>query len=538
MYELLIVDDETHIANGIKASMDWNLFGISTVHVAYSAKQAREIFGQSPIDIVICDIEMPEEDGFVLLTWIKAHYPTTEVIFLTCHAEFRYAQKAIQLGSMDYILKPVPNHVLESLMTKVIDKILNDRKLTEFTETYKHYANLWSAHQPLLIERFWWDLLNYNISPNLERIMERVTALNIPIRENAQFIPILISVQRWQKTLTVREEQIMEYALRKAAEETLLVNGRQGQVLSINQGKLLAIIALDDPDHDMGRFRKECESYIAACNQYLYCHLSCYIGKYVFVQDMNEIYQNLIQMDKQNVTCHNWVFQCEDNQVHTLTDLNVQHNHMSLWSELLKHGNKEQVVNDALKVLESWQGVEGLDYKVLQIFYQDFLQMVHHILKQKEVLSYQVLSEQISPERSLVATRSVIDLQDWVNEIVDKVFEYMQSMDKNLKVVDKIKHYVSQNIDRDFSRQDLADHVQLSPDHVVKLFKKETGTLISNYILQERMNKASALLVRSNIPISEISLIVGYSNFSYFSKVFKSVTSLNPQEYRKQHQII
>jgi two-component system response regulator YesN len=253
---------------------------------------------------------------------------------------------------------------------------------------------------------------------------------------------------------------------------------------------------------------------------------------------MNEIYGNLIEMDKHNVTCHNWVFLYEENQVPTLTDLTVQHTHMSVWSELLKHGNKEQVVNEALKVIESWRGMEGLDYKVLQVFYQDFLQMVHHVLKQKEVLGYKILSDQISPERSIVATRSVVDLQDWVKEIVDKVFEYVQSLDKNLKVVDKIKHYVLQNIDRDFSRQNLADYVQLSPDHVVKLFKKETGTLISDYILKERMNKASSLLVRSNIPISEISLLVGYSNFSYFSKVFKSVTRLNPQEYRKQHQII
>lgn len=161
---VLIVDDEIHAAHGIETGIDWAKLGVTQVYVAYNIRQAKEIYTSQAISLMICDIEMPQGNGIDLLTWVKEHYPATVSLFLTCHADFEYAKKALQLGSLDYLLKPVRYTELEAVLHKAIQKIESDSEAVKFTETLKHYYQLWSAHHPLLVERFWLDLIHQTVS--------------------------------------------------------------------------------------------------------------------------------------------------------------------------------------------------------------------------------------------------------------------------------------------------------------------------------------------------------------------------------------
>ena len=61
-------------------------------------------------------------------------------------------------------------------------------------------------------------------------------------------------------------------------------------------------------------------------------------------------------------------------------------------------------------------------------------------------------------------------------------------------------------------------------------------TAFRNLKFLEKMNMARTLLERSNLSISIVASKVGYDNFSHFSKMFKKLTDMTPQEYRKEHQ--
>ena len=69
---------------------------------------------------------------------------------------------------------------------------------------------------------------------------------------------------------------------------------------------------------------------------------------------------------------------------------------------------------------------------------------------------------------------------------------------------------------------------------MARIFKKEVGISISAYILQKRVEEARNLLVHSDLPINTVSIYVGYSNFSYFTKMFKDNTGYSPLEYRRK----
>lgn len=103
---LLIVDDQKTIVKGLRDGIDWKAAGIDEVHTACSAREAKLVLMNFDIEILLTDIEMPEENGMELLEWTKTRYPEIVAIFLTSHADFEYARQALKLGSFDYILQP------------------------------------------------------------------------------------------------------------------------------------------------------------------------------------------------------------------------------------------------------------------------------------------------------------------------------------------------------------------------------------------------------------------------------------------------
>lgn len=80
---------------------------IDQIYVAYNAAMAREILKEKTVDLVICDIEMPQENGIHLLEWVREQEIKTEFVFLTSHEKFEYAYGAVQNGAANYLLKPI-----------------------------------------------------------------------------------------------------------------------------------------------------------------------------------------------------------------------------------------------------------------------------------------------------------------------------------------------------------------------------------------------------------------------------------------------
>ena len=124
--KLLIVDDQKTVVDGLLKNIDWEKIGISSVIGAYSSSEARNILTEQVVDVMLCDIEMPRENGLSLFKWIREQNIHTRCIFLTAHAEFTYAQKSITLGAFDYILQPAPYTVIRTAVEKAVQEIRNE----------------------------------------------------------------------------------------------------------------------------------------------------------------------------------------------------------------------------------------------------------------------------------------------------------------------------------------------------------------------------------------------------------------------------
>ncbi|WP_141499964.1 response regulator [Paenibacillus luteus] len=528
MYQILIVDDEIHAVEGICSGVDWDKLRITAVFKAYTVKQAKDVFEQERIDIMLCDIEMPQASGLELTEWVRERYPKTETIILTCHADFKYAKQALQLGSFDYILKPVPFGELEQVIERAKEKL---NKESEMNQNSK-FGQFWYQHQPMLIERFWQDILNQTVPSNPKSISRAAADRNIPYVEDMKFIPILVSIQRWHKPLSLRDEKLLEYGLKNSAEEILLSSRQDRLFFSLSSTKMLAIFSVDGHQQYLSELEEAGQRYIEACSRYLYCDISCYIGEKVYGHEMLGLVTKLNEMERNNVAYSNKVFLLSTPHVHSsqykLADI-------SLWSVMLKEGAFDEVLIEAIHYINGLEK-EVWNADLLNRFYQDFQQMMHYVLQTKGIQAHQLFSDPYSQEIGTNANRSVTDLQEWVKHIVIKAKEYVISLDLTQSVVQRVIQFINLHISEDLSREEIANHVYLNPDYLTRIFKRETGMAISDYLFHERLKIAKELLAKTDMQIGAIASHIGYANFSYFSRTFKKHTNLNPNEYRQLYQ--
>ncbi|UJF34963.1 helix-turn-helix domain-containing protein [Paenibacillus hexagrammi] len=532
MYTALIVDDEIFAVKGILSGVNWQQLGIHDVYEAYHATMAKERLQTTPVDVIICDIEMPDETGLELVEWIKIHYPEIIVIFLTCHADFSFAQKAIQLGSYDYLLKPVIFSDLEQILHGALDSINERREQKETADQLKKYQLMWEQKKTALIERFWQDILCQRLLLSHQTLEAAIEELQIPLATHTDIRLILISVEQWEKLFTARDEEIMSFALRNAAEE-ILIGTRSGHVVEDHKGNMIVLLynVVMDPDQEQEQeLLDACSRYMKACREYLYCVLSCYVGESVPLVDMMKSYHLLLEWEHKNVI--------QTNQVLLYREYGSSHHHglqsFSLieWADWFEKGDREK-----LHELVERQMMEFHEQKVtietLEAYYHSFLQVVYYVLHRKGLQVQMLYKDGAMAELSLV-TRSLSHLEQWMKQMIGSVMNLLFSKRPPNSIVQKMKDYIAANLEVDFSREDLAEHVFLNPAYISRLFRAETDMSLSDYILQERMKQASELLLSTDQPVSQIAVNLGYGNFSYFARMFKRVYGVTPQEYRKK----
>ena len=154
---ILLVDDEYYLVQGVKSLIEQNSFGIDTILTAYSAQQAREVYETQDIDILLADVEMPKEDGLSLVRWVRENGYESVNILLTGHESFQYARTAIELGVLEYLVKPATAENLSAVLSRAVTGI----RRREEEELIRQQTNM---------ALFWRSLYNGSLTPDPDSI--------------------------------------------------------------------------------------------------------------------------------------------------------------------------------------------------------------------------------------------------------------------------------------------------------------------------------------------------------------------------------
>ena len=164
-YQILLVDDEPLAIKGLENGVDWRLLGIERLYKAGSMREALDTLCRSHIDLMICDIEMPGGSGMELIKCVKEKYPDVQCIFYTCHVDFNYCQKAIQLGALDYVIKPIPYYELEDIIKKALKIVEKGRKTKDLENIWDNYTDSAKTESPVeKVKQIIMDNLSVDVS--------------------------------------------------------------------------------------------------------------------------------------------------------------------------------------------------------------------------------------------------------------------------------------------------------------------------------------------------------------------------------------
>ena len=119
MYNLIIVDDELEIKNGLCNYFPWNEIGFQVAGQFSNGLEAFQYLLEFPADIVLCDIRMPFMTGIDLARELRERKINVDIVFLSGYREFDYAQQALIYGVKNYIVKPTKYRELVDVFTRI-----------------------------------------------------------------------------------------------------------------------------------------------------------------------------------------------------------------------------------------------------------------------------------------------------------------------------------------------------------------------------------------------------------------------------------
>lgn len=529
---ILLVDDDIYLVEAIKTMIHWEKLGIDEVYTANSMGQAKKILVQIPMELMVCDIEMPQGSGLELMEWCRSENITMEIAVLSSYAKFEYARQAIKLGGYDYLLKPLPYDELEIILEKMVGKVMERRKSLEVQNAYERL----NRNQDQLSSVFWQNVLN-EVSPShwaqgknqgeddrkIRKEYEARGNLDFSVEEG-RFLVVVIDILDYQVIYETLEKGMDSFTIKDVLSETGHKHGYQ------------ALFFMEKERDDLKRWHVIfqvletadakavfAQDLVLILSRSMTDQLKCYFGSASGIGELSEQTAAMGRMAENYVNTKEQIFYLDQ---YIWKDIAAVREPFLQWMGMIS--------------AEDYEGVQKSIHHFLtqksfgDSFGTEFLYMIDHL--------YQEM--QIQPDTIIELVESMKERHMTAQSLERMAFEQLDCMRKKLKqhkmegedcICYKVKAYIEEHLAEDLNRNSFSEAFYLNPDYLARLFKQAEGISIGNYLIQARMNFAKKQLEDSRQPVNFIAVQCGYTNFSYFSKLFRKCTGYTPNEYRKHN---
>lgn len=525
---VLIVDDQVSVLNGILSGVHFKELGIDVVRSAASSKQALEVFEEIPIDIMLADIEMPGENGLELNRQVQQLYPDTLRILLTSHAEFAYAQESVKLGCFDYLLQPAPYEVIEECLRRALQHIYQQRKRAKLQQ----YGQLLETNET--------DLMNHVVTKLFSRIPEDVNAsleflnqMGYPIDKEKRIQVVIINVQSFRNSdVPIFSEKSIHKAISNALKQAKIIYPIL-KLSTVSRFRQFVLVLFSATNEDITLSLEQYQAFYDMLRAELPDEtLTCYVGNWAPCKDVRDEMKLIHRYIDENISNTEGILFTSGQASAATTTTNLAES-AERWETLIAAGQKrilEYEIEDFLKntVLNSKNKFmalcelhQQLTHIFLGFFYDNNADMSDLFHSDYTYTDYMDSFKDIDSLRKGVS---------FMLSAVDTI--HKSNMPKS--DVEKAKTYIANNITSPITVKDVAEHVNLSAEYFTKLFKRETGQNVKEYIALSKVSAAKEMLEHSQLSVGMIALELGYSYFSHFTQVFKKYEHMTPSEYRNQ----
>lgn len=502
---ILIIDDEFIMRQGMKHMMDWEENGFQIIGEASNGQEGLDMIKQHKPNIILSDIVTPVMDGMDFTKIVQQKYPEIQIIILSSYDNFEYVKSTLLSGAADYILKPTlnPKDLLAVLkraasripgLTLCIDKEVNygyrmERYLLGFDPIFDK-----AIFEPLF-PNICYRLFGINLKQNDSRHREVNHIVKSKIED------FFNGIEEYNHLSIFLNDEILCCIInyRFSDEEQLILNLRN-LVKEINRIEEHSFFVLGQ--------------------------------KFSYLEEIKEVYQQdfLPNLDR--------FFYAKD--------IELMRTDTDCWQE------KEMYRFDFKKFTNYLnEGLFESAFQLLQIYVSAAINNKMDWYKLKNLtknLLYNIIvtyeSKKISTndlkQQCFILIDQAMYAQDFM-EAFTKIIATMKipiadGMYKNDERMQEILNYIEEHYKETMDLAEVAKVFNFNYNYLSTYFNSNAKEGFSEYLNRIRIKKAGILLQAKVLPISDISAAVGYSDHSYFCRVFKKMTGETPSHYRRHHE--
>lgn len=529
MMRILVCDDEGIVRESVRFIIETGLDADYELEFAKNGRSAVSLAEAFRPDIILMDIQMPGMNGLDAMWQIRSENKDVLFIVLTAYDKFEYTQRAISIGVMEYLTKPIRKELLLEILTKAVkvvhskkEKLRKDLEIKEKLEvvvpmiengfvynilmnesgdgSLQIYRDLLGVEQPYgyVLMIACGDELRRGILANAVGAGIRLQKHDVIFRETIKkatggFPGALMENKVIVVVPSEKEEESYENRLIKIENLRMILRRLEQQF----DMKFKAGIG------NVGNWERMSESYREAMDA-----LRRGVGKVNHVKDLQNICEYgdayLLELQKSLFAA------IQSGEGNKTRELGCQ------FLEAIKKNAQDLDDSVRLKIIEVILGAE-----------------YYTRLNGKQ---QQSMESQSGYLERILKIQDYEELSYWFMGKITEACRCMEEthQEKGDGVIDKAKEYIKHNFAKSMSLEELARKLEISPYYFSKLFKEKEGVNYIDYVTGLRIEYAKKQLKNKEKSIKMICVESGYKDPNYFSRIFKKWTGVTPSEYREE----
>lgn len=522
MRKTLIVDDDHLVRSYLKILPSWERAGFSIEADARDGEEALSILERADMDLLVTDISMPLMDGIELIRRVRQENQRVYIIVLSCHDEFAYVKDALKEGADDYVLK---NTLNEDSLIQLLEATA--QKMEERTRQHEERARvrrLAKAGDQTLKYAYFSKLAGDSADPRELEAERRRAGIRGAYRSCGA---VCMRLESWEgedgsASLPGRRRYCQDFLRRlpeALAEQPLPDGGAGPEIVYWGKGLFYGFLDLSDlrEGSAMGQRLKDAALACArVCGGEPYPYAVGVSGPCVGGNAVRTAYRQTKELmrlrfyERRELLYYDAGRKIGTRVPEEARDL------LGRLEELRRKGDRAGFLDACRAACGSFER-DLVDKRLVRQWLWELEQKLGLVPEEGRLSSMEEVRRRLQEDARRIYRDQGARIPEGVSRAVSAAAEFAKEHFKEA-----------------VGLTEAAEAAGVNPTYLSYLFRREMGIGFSNFLLNQRIECAMALLRETNLKVREAAEQSGFHDYHYFAKVFKKINGLSPAEYRKK----
>lgn len=526
MYRVLIADDEYWTREKIRNMIEWDSYNLEFMEPAVDGEQALEKIEREKPDIFITDINMPFINGMDLVRIIYEKHPEIIVIVVSGYDDYEYVRNTLTAGAVDYLLKPVSKAELVKVLSRALEIL--GKKIAETEEEAIKKDQMLKASSLIQDREF------SSILESAEAVRSPNLTVNLNLN-NAGYRLVMLKVHNiaYSASCCQHDMSLLSYNMKKEIrdffeEENIIVFNyiyRSNEFLlltEMEENKLVTILKKMSK-HFENLTRSPVTITVSSMGYSLNNIKELYTQTVSLLMLRPFTRQSTVIEEKYKNKDFKFQSRISEAQENSLKVLMLSENRKKIKAILCNEIGLKNAEIEGWRYLEVRQTLKRI-VSVLCANSQNGQEAL-------QLTELDNLTDLLDKTSELLDLESIIGILDQIIDICIDTHQ-MEVSETISGTILQVAKYIRENYHEELSLGQLAKRFLIESSYLSRLFRQQMGENLMSYIARQRMERAKQYICQGDISLTEISFLVGYDDYNYFSRVFKKMVGISPREYK------